>query len=211
MFTPEKMSWVKPFILYLKALELLRPLKDQEPKLTYTKILLNIGAILETHYAYPQAIQYYDEGLDVAEKYKFIDLLLKISYNKSEVLRQIKAYDRALAAIRITFERALSEGDEDMILSSLTQEGLILKDMGRYEEARASYRQIVDFNFNEVAPAAYRGRAWHNIAVTYADEKRYDRAAEAYQKAIHEKESGSQHRIFITWMDLGETYSDGQI
>lgn len=60
-----------------------------------------------------------------------------------------------------------------MILSSLTQEGLILKDMG---------------------------------PVTYADEKRYDKAAEAYQKAIHEKESGSQHRIFITWMDLGETY-----
>lgn len=196
----------KAFVLYLRALEILRPLKAEKALLAYTKILLNTGIILKQHYAYPQAIQYYDEGIGIAWKQKFNERLLKLYFNKAEALRQIEEFDQALGTIKSALDLAQREKDEDMILSSLNQRGLILKDMGRYEEARASYRRIIGFEFDKLSPEEYRGRSWHNIAVTYVEEKRHQEAAEAYHKALNEKIIGDEKRLYITWLDLGEVY-----
>lgn len=197
----------KAFVLYLKALELLRPLEAEQAVLNYVKILLNTGVILDLHYAYPQAIKYYNEGIRVAEQHRMNDRLLKLYYSKAMSLRHNKEFEEALATIRQGLALARKERDEEWTLSALNQRGLIFKDMGLFEEARSNYWQMIDFEFNKSSPEKYKGQAWHNIAVTYMEEENYKEAEIAYLRAV----SGNLKRpdskeAFVTWMDLGETY-----
>lgn len=197
----------KAFILYLRALELLRPLKGEEARVNYTKILLNTGSILEYHYAFPQAIQYYNEGIHVAKEQGFSNLLVMLLNSKAMSLKHNKQLDEALIVIKQGIELAKAENNEEMLLSSINQQGLILKDMGQYAKARASYRQMIDFEYDKMPSAKYRGQAWHNTAVTYLEEERYQEAKMAYLNAVQENQTrqGSREE-FITWMDLAETY-----
>ena len=150
---------------------------------------------------------YYDEAIPLAKKYQMSKQLIKLYHNKAEALRQLKKLDQALATIESGLRLAHVEKNEHQILSSLNRQGLILKDMGRYEEARESYRRMIGFKFDQVPPEKYRGQAWHNIAVTYVEEKKYTEAESAYLEAAKENEKRpDSQRKYITWMDLGEVY-----
>lgn len=128
----------KAFILYLKALKILRPLKDDKAKISYVKMLLNTGVILNEHHAFSKTLMYYDEAIPLAKKYQMSKQLIKLYHNKTEALRKLRKQDEALATIESDLRLARAEGYGLQILSSLNQQGLVLKDMGRYEEARES-------------------------------------------------------------------------
>ncbi|MCP4457523.1 MAG: tetratricopeptide repeat protein [Cytophagales bacterium] len=203
----EKNEFGKAFITNLKALELLRPLDEQEAISTYISIALNTGEILKQHYAYPEAIQYYDEGIDLALTHNIHKSTLKLLYNKVTALRHNKNYEYALEIINECIEIARADSNEYVLISALNQKGLIHKDQGNFKQARFTYDQIITHEFQTERSAKYIGRAWHNIGVTHLAQENYTLAIHAYQKAAEsfEQVPGTQDQ-FTTWLDMALTY-----
>ena len=197
----------KSFVINLKALEILRPLKDDTSLITYVKILLNTGEILKQHYAYVDAVKYYDEAIAIAKKHQFTDRLIRLYYSKAMSLRHNRDYDYALSEIKKALSAALKANNEYMYVLALNQKGLIEKDMGRSEDARKSYQTIIDYQFERLNSSEYIGQAWHNIAVTFKMEGLLGEAIVAYKNAeeYHAIGSGNSDR-FTTWLDLSEVY-----
>jgi len=197
----------KAFVINLRALEILRPLEEEKPKSTYVKILLNTGEILKQHYAYPEAVRYYDEGIPIAIENDFKNTLIKLLYNKAVALRHNESFDYALETIEKAISVAIEERDEYKLISAINEKGLIEKDMELYEQARQSYQEILDYEFERLNPAKYKGRAWHNMGVTFVKERDYNNAKKAFSNAekYHSERPGSSDQ-FTTWLDMGEVY-----
>ena len=197
----------KSFVTNLEALHILNTLETLDAIKTHVQVLLNTGEILKQHYAYAQAVEYYDEGINQALRYELTDWAQRLLYNKAVALKHYGALDEALRAIEQSYELAIRNEDDLRILRSINQRGLILKDQGEFVEARRSFMEIVEHNFNKQSPERHLGHAWHNIGVTYVAEEKLSLALQAYQKALDWrliKPKASD--IFITYLDLADVY-----
>lgn len=197
----------KAFVINLKALELLRPLEEEKAIKTYANILVNTGEILKQHYAYPEAVQYYDEGISIAIKHDLINTLMMLYYNKAVALRHNGDFDYAIETIDKAISLATKEKDEYKLISAINEKGIIQKDQGLYQSARQSYQRIIDYEFEKLKPAKYIGRAWHNTGVTFQEEKDYPKALNAFRKAeTYHTERPKSSDQFTTWLSLGEVH-----
>jgi len=196
----------KAFITYLESLQLLNQTNNTEAVELKTDLILSISSILMKHNAYSEAIQYLNEGIEIAESYNLREKKLSFSYNKSLSLRHKNDLGSALKQIEYTLKLAIELDDELRVLRSINQKGLILKDLKQYQQARETYSEIIQFDFEKQNPEKYIGQAWHNIAVTFLDENNLEKAKAAYLKAIISKESRNKAEdLFITYQDLAET------
>ena len=197
----------KSFVINLKALEILRPLEDENSLITYVKVLLNTGEILKQHHAYSDAVRYYDEAIAIANTNDFSDRLTRLHYSKGMALMLNGNYDYALEELNQSLESSIRLNDEYLYVLTLNQIGLLNKHKGMYQHARESYQTIIDHKFEKLNSSEYLGQAWHNIAVTFKMEERFDEALQAYEKAenYHAIQSGDSDKL-TTWLDLSEVY-----
>ena len=198
----------KSFVLNLKALEFLHHPDSDKTIKTKIELLQNTGLILKQHYAYSESILYYDDGIELALKNGINDniFLAPLYYNKALSLRHTNQLNEALASIDECLKIAINYNDEARILRSLNQKGLILNDLKRFQKARETYSEIIQFDFVKQSPAKFIGQAWHNTALTYLGESHFRMAKAAYQKAIHFKENENKAEdLFISYHDLSET------
>ena len=197
----------KAFVINLEALSLLRSLKEEKAIKVYANVLVNTGEILKQHYAYPEAVQYYDEGISIAINHGLIDTLIKLYYNKAVALRHNGDFNYAVETIDKAIHLSTLENDEYKLISAINEKGIIQKDQGLYQSARQSYQLIIDFEFKELNPAKYVGRAWHNTGVTYQEEEDYSKALQAFKKAVvFHSEQRKNSDQFTTWLSLSQTY-----
>lgn len=197
----------KAFIANLKALDILENLSDEKSINLSLNLLINTGDILINHYAYPEAVQYLNEGILLAEQHNIQNKLLLLLYNKGMALRYSGRYDEALIIFNQTLTLANELNDGLRILRSLNQKGLTLKDLKKYDDARATHMKMLEFKFSDEPINKYKGQAWHNIGLSYVEEGKPEKAILPYLEAIsHKEQDNNPSELFITYLDLSETY-----
>lgn len=199
----------KAFILYLKALEVVKPHYQESEKslLVYRGLLMNTGNILKDHYAYDQAMEYYDNAIKLYSPTEPDASLVRIYHNRADLFGEMENWEEAIKSIDEAIYYAGEIKDEKMILSTLNFKGLLQVDMGQFEAARGTFNEILNLDFID-KHVIQIGVEWHNIGHSYADEKRYKEAIEGYKQAEKYKIENlrPEAEIFITWTDLCEMH-----
>jgi tetratricopeptide (TPR) repeat protein len=210
IFSNKRSEAGKAFILYLKALEIMKPVSNdtEESHQLYTDLLINTASLLREHFAYNEAIDYYDEALEVVNKRRNPKKLAQIYWSKSKLLGEKARFSEALQTIEMGIEEAHRSQDEEMILNTINAKGLYQVEMELFTEARESFNSIIDYNFqNKESRNKFQGIAWHNIGHAFSSEGNHKQAIEAFKKADEVKsENGINSQRFITWVDLSESY-----
>ena len=196
----------KSFISNLKALDLVTNLTSEKEIKLHLELLINTSEILMNHFAYLEAIQYLEKGIELAKQYNIQNRLLLLLYNKGISLKSNGNLEEALDTFNETLTLAYELNDELRILRSLNQKGLTLKDLKSYKSARTTYHEMINFQHSEKYENKYKGQAWHNIAGTYVGENDFERAKNAYLNALSYKmKRNKSEELFITYQDLAET------
>ena len=197
------------FTLNLQALKLLQELDSKQAIILQLKLYQNTGEILRRHYKYDEAIQYYDMGLDVAQKshlnHRFIDLL----YNKGFALMEKGMLDEAKVTLLETLALSKEIGYEWVELNSLNLLGLIHQQLEFFDIARSYFKNMQGHQFDQEDIHDYRGLAYLNIGDTYLKENRFEDAEFAYQNALIENHLfGSTVELFYTQIQLIKLYAE---
>ncbi|MEO9476067.1 MAG: hypothetical protein ABJG41_11045 [Cyclobacteriaceae bacterium] len=200
----------KSFILYLKALDLLKPVyRDYEEGLNiYLDLLVSVGNILIEHHALDEARVYYEESLSVSLENN-LPKDVSMSYRRIATLTKDQGnINQALGFIEKSVYHARVSKDEKSLIMSLNSKGLLELEAGLYAPARRTYRQILEFDYSDKDFGnTYIGKAWHNIGFSYDLEENYAAAILAYRNAEDIKRKyGTERDWFITLKDISETY-----
>ena len=197
----------KAFVMYLKSARILEALKDEKSSKTYTSVMLNSGKILRKFHKYDEAIECYERGIKVAVAWgQQLDFqMTKLNYNKAYCLREKGNQPQALQILKEVSKQFFEQERNTYVIKSFNLLGLVHKDGGYYTAAREYYDYILN---HEKASAKDKAQAYHNIAVTYREEKNMAKAEAYYAQALALEETleGEEELLFRTLHDLSDLY-----
>jgi len=197
----------KAFVVNLKALSILNAMMTSRAIDTKVRLYLNSGEILKKHFKYDEAIQYYKEGLEIAQNNNLENWVIDLQYNIGNAYRGKGDLSNAFDYIHRAYTRAIPRDDEHTVVNALNIMGLIFKDNGSHDTARFYFQKMLTYDYHKLNENKYRGRAYHNIANTYGQVMEYDKAEVAFKKALNEKRIKNRPKeVFITEIDLAELY-----
>ncbi|MFY0601714.1 MAG: hypothetical protein JXR03_18720 [Cyclobacteriaceae bacterium] len=198
----------KAFILYLKALEVLKPAYDESTasiKL-YVDLLISTGNLLTEHFAFDEAINYYDEAIKLAGDNDMHSDLSLAYWKMASAQSEAGKTNEALVTIESAIESAIASENEKRILTTINSKGLFHIELKNYAEARKCFNKIIDWEFTKASKNHFLGIAWHNVGHSYTSEGKHQDAIAAYKSSeVFKKEDSRQDRLFITWTDLSES------
>ncbi len=198
---------VKAMIEYLKAVLILEKQRDVRSINTHIKTLVNCGQILQSHFKYNEALEYFNQAIALAKTQDLQKRLMIALYNRSSNNHEKKDYASAIQDALASLKVAMKLGDEYMTVNNLNLLGILHMRSGHYETAREYYQGIIDYNFQKLSPSKYVGRAYHNLANSYLTAGDYTTAEKHYQKALEEKQRRNKPtELFATYHDLCQTY-----
>lgn len=210
LFKKQKLESGKSFILFLKALDLLKPVyKDSKEGLDiYLELLVNAGNILIEHHALDEARFYFEESLRISLKNN-LPKDVSMSYRRIANLTKDQGdINQALEFVGKSVHYAkISKNDKELAMS-INSKGLLEIEAGHYELARQTYKDLIEFDYSDKDFGNnYIGKAWHNIGFSYDLEENYAAAILAYRNAEDIKlKYGTERDWFITLKDISETY-----
>ena len=181
---------------YIKALEIAKYVKDIN---TQSKLLNNIGSVLDSRGRYPEALKYYKEGLEIVTGNISKANML---YNCGSIYDSQQQFDTA----KIYFEEAYKYYEKEEHIMGMIQV-LLAKgdyhDMDKeFEKAYQIYSKalqlINDNGFKSLRPSAYEAFANH-----YYEQKKYHKAIEYGERTIQE----TQDRLLFTYPILQKSYA----
>lgn len=194
-------------IHYLRALNALEDLTDKKSINTKVKLLTNCGTILEDHYNYEAALEYYDDALNLAIEHGLKNRIVKALYNRSSANQEQGNYEMATEDIKLCLKLALELRDEYMIVNAWNIFGIIHMESEKYQAAREYYQTIINYDYQDLKPSKYIGRAYHNLARSHYLEGQTELAESYYLKSLDIKEERNKpNELFVTLVDLAELY-----
>lgn len=197
------------FVLNLEALRLLHDSDDPRTPKTVADIYISTGGILNRHYQYDQAIQYYDEGVAIAFQHDLNIRLTELTYLKAVATMNKEHYAEAFATFEESLRLSLEHYEEWTTLNSLNYLGVIAQKMGKLDLAREYFHQIIDFQFQEENKHEYLGFAYHNLAETYAKSGDLALAEKYYDMALEQNYLfGDAIYLFETQVQIAELFYD---
>lgn len=166
------------FPLYIKALNLLEPVIDEEERLEklYFDMIGNTGHILSYHEAYNAALSFFDKAYTMALSRKNYNAVTQILRLKSIVYQKKNDFEQANTLIdeALTYSKKI---DTLYYLSILNQKSLILLEQKATEEAKKHLYTMLDIA-QENNQETYKALAYHNIGYVSFTENKYDQALE---------------------------------
>ncbi|MEO1256260.1 MAG: hypothetical protein AAFY41_15435, partial [Bacteroidota bacterium] len=111
----------KAFLANLKGLNILQGVKDERASETLVRLYLNTGEILKRHFKYDEAIQYYSEGLAIAEKENLKKWIIDLQYNIGNTYKWNGNLSLAADYLHQAYLEANKENDEHTIVNALNQ------------------------------------------------------------------------------------------
>jgi tetratricopeptide (TPR) repeat protein len=197
----------KAFLANLKGLNILAGNDDERAPETLVRLYLNTGEILVKHFKYSEGIQYYSEGLEIAKREKLNNWIIDLNYNTGNAYWRSGDLAKAIDHIHEAFKIAQQENDEYTLVNSLNQMGLVFKDNEMYDTATLFFNRILTHPYEGLDADKYKGRAYHNLANTYAQAGDTIEAITAFYKALEYKQKRNRPtEIFITQNDLAELF-----
>lgn len=202
----EKRETGKAFKSYLRAIDMLRPLSDQEREADLISVLLsNIGILLADHHATRQAHQFLDEGIAIASKH---DLPKRLSYLYSNKSRTYDVDDE----VQLSYEHmttalayARKSDSKETIIGCLNRKGILENHLQQYVEAIETFQSVIKYAHESSLDSFYVGIAWHNIGFALMESEDYLQAEKAYKTSLEIKRSRiDKSEQFITLLDLCE-------
>ncbi|MDW3191981.1 MAG: tetratricopeptide repeat protein [Cytophagales bacterium] len=191
---------ISALVSYLAALETLSELDTVDLYLELN-VRKSLGVLLKEYHHFEHAIEFYKEALPFAEQYSKREQA-SLWYNQGNAYKKMDSLDKAMICYDRSF--ALAQDDQKKRFQIYNQQGLLQKNKGDLENAKASFMKIIEME-NTISPdlSIYLGKAYHNLANVLALEERYTEAIDNFHSALKYKRGHSQ---FITYKDLGEVY-----
>lgn len=169
--------------------------------------------IKNSEVAYNLSLEY-AQARNMPAAHHYIDLAMRIephakySYTKGVYYLNEKRYELALKWLN----RAFSEGPHELQakLDILNAQGVVLKELKRYEEAKNKFREIIN-----TEGLISRFNAYYNLGLIYLEEGNYDDAENVFRKAIEENPNDyrcyvKMGRIALNKKDYISAYADYQ-
>ena len=197
----------KAFVLYLKAIELLRPYSHKLREADLISLLLsNIGLVLKEHHAHSQAHKFLDEGISVASQFDLPVRLTHLYLNKSRLLKVSEESVQAEEYANKALKYAQKSSNKENILLCLNLKGLIETDLKLTSRAVKTFTSILEYsNESTLYASKYSGMALHNIGHAYFVINEYNRAKQAYIHSLEiELKNSKVSEPFLTLTDLCE-------
>ena len=197
----------KAFILYLKAIEILRPVSKGEREADLISVLLsNIGHLLTEHRAMLQAHQFLDEGIKITSQHELPSRLSDLYLNKARAFRLAQKASLAYENTILALDFAKKSGKKEFILGCLNFKGLAEIDLKLLSESIETFQSIIELASNSHIHKS--GRAWHNIGFAHMEKGDYRLAEISYRKALKiEENSLRKSDKYITLLDLCEMFN----
>ena len=204
----EKHESGKAFILYLKAIEILRPFTDNKREADLISLLLgNIGLLLKEHHAIEQAYKFLDEGIIIAEKHGLSSRLTDLYSNKAETSRLAGKKNLAYENISQALKHSKKSINTEIIVDCLNLKGVIEIDSDQPTQAIESFDVMINYVKEFSLDSSYLGQAWHNIGFSYIQIGEYGMANYALRKSLQIKECSQTKSVqFVTLLDLCDVY-----
>jgi len=203
----QKHQFSKAILLYLEAVNVLEELSDERSKKDHAKILINCGNILRDHYKFHDALELYDQALEITDKYDFSTRKVKIHFNKSITYEMMGEYNLSIDQAVSCYELSVMNEDERMMIKAWNRLGLIHQINGHLEESVDYYLHIINHSFKSTNGALHKARAFHNLANIYVEKN---------ENVLVEKNFRSAEKLFIenlyntglyvTYKDLNSYY-----
>ncbi|MEL7145337.1 MAG: tetratricopeptide repeat protein [Bacteroidota bacterium] len=201
----------KAFLSNLSALRLLEG-RDSE-KIAKLKIglCINTGLILRQHFKYNEAIQYFNQGITIAEAYDLDNQTAELLYKIGNAYRKQGNFELAAQYLVKCHNLSVDFEDDYLPVNSLNYLGVIYHENQDYEKARGYLQQILDFEFRMIDKNRYHGIALHNIADTYLAEGQKKVAEQFYLRALEEKAVNNVDKeLFVSELALFDLYMEQQ-
>ena len=198
----------KAFLANLKGLHILEGVNDERAPETQLRLHINTGEILQRHFKFSEAIKYYSEGLKIAKSHeKLENWIADLNYNIAVSYQSKGDLQMAMEYVNEAYKSAKDENDENILINAVNLAGLIFKDNHAYDSAIFSFNKMLKHVYDNLDANKYKGRAYHNLANTYAEQGDTSKAISCFLKALeHKKIRNSPQQLFITQNDLAELY-----
>ncbi|MGB3464657.1 MAG: tetratricopeptide repeat protein [Cyclobacteriaceae bacterium] len=203
----------KALLANLKALKILSNIDGEEEDLLSIKLYINTGLLLSQHYKYDEAIQYYKEGLQIAERYRLQEWIAEYQYKIGYAFKKQGNLDFAAEWFVHASKSSANLEDDYIYVNSLNMLGLTFSANEDYPLAREYFGKVLEHSYKNISQSKYHGKAYHNIANTYQFENLPEKSEKFFLKSLKEKEKRNKGKeLFITRLDLADLYlTTGQL
>lgn len=199
------------FISNLSALRLIERRDSEKVAKLKVSLYINTGLILRQHFKYNEAIRYFSEGLATAESYELKEDIAELHYKIGNAHRRQGNLDVAIDHLVQAYNLSIDFEDDYLAINSLNLLGMLHTTNGDYEQARAFFDKMLNFEFRMSDADKYHGFALHNLAETYLKEGDTKMAEQYLLEALEKKTISSNDRvIFITEIELVDLYLNSE-
>lgn len=188
---------------FLEALQIYSELNDTKSLSDQANICLTIGKIFRQHSKNQAAIDYYEQGVEMAMKAGNNKLVAKLLHNTAYAYRTGKNYGMALDVLTKKLE-IIETGNTAEKLHTYNELGLVYQCLHRYDDARLWFEKILEIETGE-EPSFFRGQALHNLANALMKIGNYKEAMALFNRALLDFEPLAQAKdLILTYQDMAD-------
>ena len=174
-------QYEKALPYYFEVLDTYDGFDTPESVVDHSKVLFNLGNIMQRHHKFQEALDFYDKGIVFSQKHQLDEMVLDLLHNKAIACRKGGLYTLALETI--TQQRLLIADMPEKLLENENQMGLLHKCQEDYVTAERHFRNILKME-QDHPTARYSGKALGNLGNMRYLNGQMEEAEHFYEEAI---------------------------
>ncbi|MBU4601619.1 tetratricopeptide repeat protein [bacterium] len=192
---------------FKESLNILKRVENKIAKLPAKSAALgNIGNIYHNLGKPDEALEYYQQALEINRKLGYEQGVAQNLNNIGTLYNELGKYDEALKCQEEALEVSQKFKDEQAIANSLTNIGIIYTDSGKHEEALKLFQEALEINEKNKYQEGI-ANVFNNIGLAHSNLKETDQALNYYQKALKiNKKIGYKEGIATNLGNIGLIY-----
>jgi tetratricopeptide (TPR) repeat protein len=192
---------------FKESLNILKRAENKMVKLPVKSAVLgNIGNIFHNLGKSHEALEYYQQALEINRKLGYEQGFAHNLNNIGNLYNELGEYDEALRCQEEALEISKKFKDEQAIANSLTNIGIIYTDSGKPEEALKLFQEALEINKKNKYQEGM-ANVFNNIGLAYSKLRETDQAINYYQKALKiNKNIGYKEGVATNLGNIGLVY-----
>ncbi|MBU4361039.1 tetratricopeptide repeat protein [bacterium] len=192
---------------FKESLNILKRVENKIAKLPAKSAALgNIGNIYHNLGKPDEALEYYQQALEINRKLGYEQGVAQNLNNIGTLYNELGKYDEALKCQEEALEISQKFKDEQAIANTLTNIGIIYTDSGKPEEALKLFQEALEINEKNKYQEGI-ANVFNNIGLSHSNLKETDQALNYYQKALKiNKKIGYKEGVVTNLGNIGLIY-----